>query len=172
MKKLLAAGLLVAVPMLGQAAGAAAGQGQQRVPASDAGSGCGLGSLMFEGNTGVGAHAVAMTTNGSLFNNTFGMSSGTLGCDPEIPVRYRGERVYISANMTRLAEDMSRGQGEILAGLAEMMGIADTDKAAFYRLTQRDFGRIYASESTTVDQVMAALLGSMKSDPSLAKYLG
>lgn len=172
MKKLLATGLLLALPLLGQAAGGAAPQGGQRQQAADAGSGCGLGSLMFEGNSGVGAHAVAMTTNGSLFNNTFGMSSGTLGCDPEIPVRYRGERVYISANMTRLAEDMSRGHGEILAGLAEMMGIAETDKAAFYSLTQRNFGRIYASESATADQVMDALIGTMKADPSLAKYLG
>jgi len=171
MKKMLATGLLLTLPLLAQAGGNPPAAPSQRVPAADAGSGCGLGSLMFEGNTGVGAHAIAMTTNGSLLNNTFGMSSGTLGCDPEIPVRYRGERVYISANMTRLAEDVSRGQGEILAGLAEMMGIADADKSAFYSLTQRNFGRIFPSEAATADQVMGALLATLKADPQLSKYL-
>jgi hypothetical protein len=169
MKKLVATSLLLVAPMLVQAAGAPAPQSHSNV---DAGSGCGLGSLLFDGNSGVGAHAVAMTSNGLLFNNTFGMSSGTLGCDPSLPVRYRGERVYISANMTRLAEDMSRGQGEILAGLAEMMGIAPADKPAFYSLTQRQFDRIYTSEAATSDQVMDALIAAMKGDASLAKYVG
>ena len=171
MKKLIATSLLLISPMLVQAAGTPAGQGNRNT-AVDAGSGCGLGSLLFDGNSGVGAHAVAMTTNGSLFNNTFGMSSGTLGCDSSVPVRYRGERVYISANMTRLAEDMSRGQGEILAGLAEMMGIAAIDKPAFYSLTQRHFDHIYASESTTSDEVMEALVAAMKADSTLSKYVG
>lgn len=166
MKKIIAAGLLLAAPVLVNAAGP-----ETKGAMTDAGSGCGLGSLLFDGNSGVGAHSIAMTTNGFLFNNTFGMSSGTLGCDASQPVRYKGERVYISANMTKLAEDMSRGRGETLAGLAEIMGIAQADKPAFYSATQRHFDRIYSSESVTSDQVMDALVGVLKSDSSLSKYV-
>jgi len=168
MKKLIATSLLLIAPVLAYGAGAPV---SGRSASVDAGSGCGLGTLLFDGNSGVGAHAVAMTTNSFLFNNTFGMSSGTLGCDSSTPVRYRGEHLYISANMTRLAEDMSRGQGEVLAGLAEVMKIAPADKQAFYALTQRNFDRIYTSEAATSEQVVAALVKAMKADGVLAKYV-
>lgn len=167
MKRVLAAGMLLAVPLWVGAAGPAPKSGAM----TDAGSGCGLGSLLFDGNSGVGAHSIAMTTNGFLFNNTFGMSSGTLGCDANQPVRYKGERVYISANMTKLAQDMSRGQGETLAGLAELMGVAEADKPAFYALARTQFERIYAHESVTGDQVTEALVSVMKADPTLSKYV-
>ncbi|QSA97200.1 DUF3015 family protein [Methylococcus sp. EFPC2] len=168
MKRALAAGILLAFPLWAGAAGPAAPRSSAL---TDAGSGCGLGSLLFDGNAGVGAHSVAMTTNGFLFNNTFGMSSGTLGCDSSQPVRYKGERLYISANMTKLAQDMSRGGGETLAGLAELMGVAESDKAAFYALARTHFESIYAHESVTSDQVTDALVGLMKADTVLAKYV-
>ncbi len=170
MKKLITASLLLAAPLMANAAAPAAAAPRSGATA-DGGSGCGLGSLLFEGNTGVGAHSIAMTTNGFLFNNTFGMSSGTLGCDSSQPIRYKGERVYISANMTKLAEDMARGHGETLAGLAELMGIAQADKQAFYAATQQNFDRIYSSEVVTSDQVMDALVGVLKSDSTLSKYV-
>ncbi len=168
MRRIIAAALLLASPVLVNAAGPTAPASRSTM--SDAGSGCGLGSLLFDGNTGVGVHSIAMTTNGLLFNNTFGMSSGTLGCDSTQPVRYKGERVYISANMTKLAEDMSRGRGETLAGLAEVLGIAQADKPAFYAVTQQNFDRIYSSESVTSDQVTEALMMVLKSDATLSKY--
>jgi len=169
MKKIITLSLMLAGPALVNAAGQAAPTGKGAM--ADGGTGCGLGTLWFDGNTGVAAHSIAMTTNGSLFNNTFGMSSGTLGCDSSQPIRYHGERVYIGANMTKLAEDMSRGQGETLAGLSEVMGIAQEDKPAFYALTQKHFDRIYANESVTSDQVADALVQVLKSDPVLSKYV-
>lgn len=172
MRKLLTASLLLVIPLGANAAGPAPkGSTPGRTAMTDAGSGCGLGSLLFDGNSGVGAHSIAMTTNAFLFNNTFGMSSGTLGCDSTQPVRYKGERIYISANMTRLAEDMARGQGETLAGLANLMGIAEGDRPAFYALTHKQFERIYPNESVTSDQVVDALIGVMKADAALAKYV-
>lgn len=169
MKKIIALSLVLAVPALVDAAPIVASSSKPVM--ADGGTGCGLGTLWFDGNTGVAAHSLAMTTNGSTFNNTFGMSSGTLGCDSSLPIRYRGERVYIGANMTKLAEDMSRGQGETLAGLSEVMGIAQQDKPAFYALTQKHFDRIYANESVTSDQVLGALVQVLKSDPVLSKYV-
>jgi hypothetical protein len=138
---------------------------------SDGGTGCGLGSLLFDGNAGIGAHSFAMTTNASLFNNTFGMSSGTLGCDANLPVRYKGERVYISANMTQLAQDMSRGNGETLAGLADVMNISQADKPQFYALTRKHFEQIFSGESVNGDQVLASLVSVLKTDTQLSKYV-
>jgi hypothetical protein len=161
-------GLLLIGPMLAHSTNHVQGAG----PRGDGASGCGWGALLFDGNSGAGAHVLAVTTNGSFGNNTFGLSSGTNGCDAEQPIRYRGGRVYIGANMTKLAEDMSRGSGETLAGLSEVMGIAKEDRPAFYALLKKHFAVIYPRDSVTSDEVMDALIVVMKSDPTLSKYVG
>jgi hypothetical protein len=66
---------------------------------------------------------------------------------------------------------MSRGQGETLAGLSEVMGIAQADKPAFYALTKKHFDLIYPNELVTSDQVMDSLVVVLKSDPALSKYV-
>jgi hypothetical protein len=166
MKKMIALVLLLAAPALVSAApprGAAT--------RGDGAGGCGWGSYLFNGNSGVGAHVLAVTTNGSFGNNTFGLSSGTNGCDANQPIKYKGGQIYISANMTKLAEDMSRGRGETLAGLAETLGIADQDKPIFYSRLKDNFAVIYPHESVTGAEAMNALVVVMKSDPALAKYV-
>ncbi|HUL12803.1 MAG TPA: DUF3015 family protein [Methylococcaceae bacterium] len=170
MTTIIACGFLLTAPLLVNAA-APADAPTRTTTAGDGAGGCGWGSALFDGNSGVGAHIFAMTTNGSFGNATFGMSSGTIGCDPSQPIRYKGGRVYISANMTKLAEDMSRGQGETLAGLSEVMGIAQADKPAFYALTKKHFDLIYPNELVTSDQVMDSLVVVLKSDPALSKYV-
>src|SRR5271170_5520755 len=44
-------------------------------------AGCGLGAMMFQGKDGVVMHVLAATFNSSSGNQTFAMSSGTLGCE-------------------------------------------------------------------------------------------
>ncbi|MGX2041613.1 DUF3015 family protein [Methylocaldum sp. MU1018] len=168
MKKIIAGGLLLIGPVLAHSAPPPQGIG----PAGDGAGGCGWGSLLFDGNSGVGAHVLAVTTNGSFGNNTFGLSSGTNGCNANQTIRYKGGRVYIGANMTKLAEDMSRGNGETLAGLSEVMGIAKEDRPAFYALVKKHFAVIYPRDSVTSDEVMDALIVVMKSDSALSKYAG
>ena len=53
------------------------------VPAAFAGNtaGCGLGSIIFEGQSGVVMNVLAATFNGTSGNQTFGMTSGTSNCD-------------------------------------------------------------------------------------------
>jgi hypothetical protein len=167
MKKLACASLVLAAPLVVNAA-----PPQSTSSRGDGAGGCGWGSLLFDGNSGVGAHIFAMTTNGSFGNATFGMSSGTLGCDPSQPIRYKGGRVYISANMTKLAEDIARGEGETLDGLSEVMGVAAADRPAFNALAKSHFDTLYPNEAVTSDQVMDTLQALLKADPALSKYAG
>ena len=44
-------------------------------------TGCGLGSIIFKGQVGTIPQILAVTTNGSFGTQTFGISSGTSGCD-------------------------------------------------------------------------------------------
>ena len=43
-------------------------------------TGCGLGTMLFDGQQGIAPQVLAVTTNGTSGNQTFGITSGTLGC--------------------------------------------------------------------------------------------
>ena len=133
--------------------------------------GCGLGSIIWEGSDGVPAQVLAATTNGTLGNQTFGISSHTLGCAANGKVM-NPERVamFISPNIDRLAQDMSRGSGETLTSLADVIGIAPADRPAFYAATQKNFERIVPSENVTAGDMTNALFSIMSDDPTLKQY--
>ncbi|WP_374001415.1 DUF3015 family protein [Bdellovibrio bacteriovorus] len=83
-------------------------------------AGCGLGSLVMGSN---GNQILAATTNGTSGNQTFGISTGTLNCQQD-GIFKSGKEVpaFIEVNKVALANDAARGQGETLAGLANLMG--------------------------------------------------
>lgn len=154
MKKIIIAGLMVLTPLAAQAGNSA---------------GCGLGSQLFDGQSGLGPNILAATTNGISGNNTFGMSSGTLGCNQDDTVTAAAD-TFLDANMERVARDMSTGEGEALETLATLMGVEAADKAAFYTVSQSNFKAIFSSEDVSSLEVMASLKAVMSSNAALAKY--
>ena len=117
--------------------------------------GCGLGSMLFAGQQGKGVKILGATTNGTSGNQTFGITFGTLGCDGTGTVT-SSEKIalFIDGNMEQLARDMSKGEGETLATLAEAWGVADQDKAAFNALAQAQFSSVFTSENVTSQTVL------------------
>lgn len=157
MKKLLiAAAIMAAIPVASQAAGRA--------------SGCGVGAMLFDGQTGTAPHVLAATTNGSLFD-TVSMSFGLLGCDTSVTITAASADEFLKDNMDKVAHDMSTGQGEALETLANLLRINDADKATFYTATQKNFNRIFSAENVSSIEVLVSLVGVMKEDKALAKYL-
>ena len=134
-------------------------------------NGCGWGTMVFEGKSGKMNEILAVTTNGTLGNQTFGITSGTAGCDEGATIASAEVQIYASANMDKLARDMAVGQGETLDSLAELMQIEQTDKAKFFALTKQNFDQIYSSENVTTGEMLTALQDLMAKDPALAKYL-
>ena len=51
------------------------------VRAGDTDIGCGPGTKIWDGQTGVAPKALGATTNGSFGLQTFGITFGTLGCN-------------------------------------------------------------------------------------------
>jgi len=49
--------------------------------ASQKNTGCGLGSVIFKGQDALLFQILAVTTNGTSGNQTFGITTGTLNCD-------------------------------------------------------------------------------------------
>jgi hypothetical protein len=134
-------------------------------------TGCGLGSMVFDGQSGVGPQVLAVTTNGTSGNQTFGISSGTLGCTQDGVVQSTQKlSMFTGSNMDKLARDMSVGHGESLETIAELMGIAEEDKSSFFAVSQQNFDKIFSSEDVTAEQVLASLNEVMAQDEKLARY--
>ncbi|MBE9554070.1 MAG: DUF3015 domain-containing protein [Proteobacteria bacterium] len=134
--------------------------------------GCGLGTMAFKGQTGTGPQVMAVTTNGTAGNQTFGISSGTLGCTkngvvdpPQMAAAFTG------SNIDNLARDAARGEGEALESLAELIGVEEQDKSAFFATSKDNFSTIFASENTTAEDVLAAWYGVMAEDDVLQRYV-
>lgn len=132
--------------------------------------GCGVGSKLFDTQKGVAPQVLAVTTNGSTGNQTFGITSGTLGCTQDGLVKSNWKTaMFIDGNREQVARDMSSGSGESLEALSALIGVSDEHKPAFFRVTQENFSSIFRAEAGT-EQVMAALREVLARDPELARY--
>ena len=89
--------------------------------------GCGWGTKAFKGQSGVAPKVLAATTNGSFCNQTFGISSGTAGCNQGGVVKAEARlNMYAGSNIDQLARDMAMGGGESLDTLAQLHGHQST----------------------------------------------
>ncbi len=139
--------------------------------AGDTDVGCGWGTMAFKGQRGVAPKILAATTNSLLGNQTFGISSGTAGCNQGGTVTASARlSMYAAANIDKLASDMAAGQGESLDTLAYLMGIDEAVKPVFFQLTKSHFSQLFPSDAVTAGQMLTTLRGLLASEPQLAKY--
>ena len=132
---------------------------------------CGWGSKMMDGNSGVAAQVMAVTTNTSFSNQTFAITSGTSGCTRDGTVTSEWEiGMFIDGNREALARDSAVGAGEALDALAALIGVADEDRSGFARLSRENFSRIFSAADVGADQVQRNLRQVVAADPVLSKY--
>ncbi|MCB1659827.1 MAG: DUF3015 domain-containing protein [Pseudomonadales bacterium] len=135
--------------------------------------GCGLGTMVWAGQSGLIPKILAATTNGTSGNQTFGITTGTLGCESDGVISSRARLgMFMGTNSERLARDMSVGKGESLDVLANLLNIKAEDKATFFEVSKANFGKIFAPQNQTAGDVLAALQQVMKQDQKLAVYAG
>lgn len=119
--------------------------------------GCGLGHLIFKegAQDKILIQVLAVTTNGTFGNQTFGISSGTLDCKQPVKIasHQKLER-FVADNMDALAQDMAAGRGEAVSTLAELMNVSVDERAAFYTLLQANFNNIYTTASVEYSDVI------------------
>ncbi len=155
MKRLLAVGssLLLAGVLFMPASASAQG-------AYDTNTGCGLGNMLFQeiGQDKLLFQVFAVTTNGTFGNQTFGITSGTLGC--KAPANFvQNEKLerFVADNMDSLAQDIAAGSGESLSTLAELMEVPVDGRAGFYSRLQSGFTEIYTSSSVESADVIEGI---------------
>ncbi len=127
------------------------------VLAQNSNTGCGLGSMVIQDQSSVVMQVLAATTNGISGNQTFGITSGTLGCDkPAKFVSNEHVNTFVASNMDSLATDIANGQGEVIETLAVMMEVED--KAAFAAKLQANFDQIFTAENVSSANVIDNIL--------------
>ncbi|OOE33537.1 MULTISPECIES: DUF3015 domain-containing protein [Salinivibrio] len=158
MKKFIAIAALATLPLSGAAL-------------ADSDIGCGLGTMVFDGQQGKVYKVLGATTNGTSGNQTFGITFGTLGCDGTGTIDSQQKlAMFIDGNMDNLARDIARGEGETLATLSEVWGIKDADKAAFNDVAKQNFASIVTSEQVTSQEVLTNLNTVVAQNDQLAAY--
>jgi hypothetical protein len=86
-------------------------------------AGCGLGSIVFGDKPGM-IQVVAATLNSTGYQ-TFAISTGTSNCG-ESGKSARANQ-FIEVNKVALENDLSRGAGEAIVALSEVMGCKNPD---------------------------------------------
>jgi hypothetical protein len=132
-------------------------------PAKYGPAGCGLGSMIFDHDSGF-TQIFAATTNGTSGNQTFGITSGTSNCDTG-PGSADTAKNFVEANRVALAKDISRGKGATLTSLSELAGCGDA-KAVGKKL-RKSFKHIFRSASVSDAAVGDSVVGVLRSDASL-----
>ncbi len=105
-------------------------------------AGCGLGANLMEGKSGLMYNVFAATTNGTSGNQTFGMTSGTLGCDGEASVA--NSVTFIENNKFALSNDVSKGEGATLDAYLALINAPSANKLVL----KANFAKIFAPENS------------------------
>lgn len=115
-------------------------------------TGCGLGSVLIKDNSSAIMLALQATTNATSGNQTFGITSGTLGCKKTKLVMNERAEEFVASNMDILAKEIARGHGESLDTLAELLLVKD--KAEFSLALQSNYNSIYTSSKVEMADVL------------------
>jgi len=131
-------------------------------------AGCGLGSILFGTQKGV-VQILAATTNGTVYNQAFGTSSGTSNCDSKgWDTAKLEQEQFVSNNFSGLAKEMASGEGEQLTALAGLLGCPTAQQPRFNTVAQRNYETILASDRTTPSEMLTAVKTVMSSDAELS----
>lgn len=125
-------------------------------------TGCGLGSMAWRGQRGIGPQILAVTTNGLFFNQSFGITFGTSGCDPDGRVTGGTQKMvlaFMENNMEQFAMDAAAGRGETLETLA---GILNMDKEVVAQKSQQNFASLFPNQNADALSVSLKFIEIMK----------
>lgn len=138
---------------------------------SPGGDDCGWGNLLFEGQSGLPIHLLATFVNATSGNKTFGMTSGTNGCDTGGRLSYGGDSLLSMGDvMDEFSEDVARGDGETLSAVAIALGIEAQDREHFKHVMHSNFDALFPSESVTAQEVDSTIRQLILQDKVLEKY--
>jgi hypothetical protein len=132
-------------------------------------AGCGLAYLLFaKDNNTQGIQILASTTNNLYGTQSFGITSGTSGCTKDGALAFNREvEVYAAVNLTNLAEEMAKGEGEYVGAFASLLGATDETRPMVLKLFQEKYTVLFPSEETNSIEMLDALKAELSAHPEL-----
>lgn len=130
--------------------------------------GCGVGSMIWKGQSGVVPHVLGATTNG-IASQTVSMTLGLAGCNTNENVQSMA--MLIDARGSAVAADISRGEGENLNAMATALGVAPEDRKEFFKLLQNNFSVIFPNPDTATGEAVEAIVALLEQNDALSKYV-
>lgn len=119
--------------------------------------GCGVGTQIWDGNSGLQFKLLASFTNGLTFQS-ISITFGLLNCDGRGAVTANARaRHFAAISLDRIARDAAVGGGESLDTLAALLEVEEPDRKAFGALAQRHFGELFPSDRVTSDEMLQRL---------------
>jgi len=141
----------------------------------DTGPGCGLGKELWKNYPNAktkGAQILMATTNGSWGTQTFGISTGTLGCSDD--GRWWADQkatMFAELNADALAQEMAQGSGEHLASMATLLGVPQQQHDAFFSMAQGRYATLSSAGDMSGATMVKTLNEGISADPLLAKVV-
>ena len=105
-------------------------------------AGCGLGSMVFQGDQTWWKQVLASSLNGTGMQS-IAITIGTSNCDAPTPFKVTSAHAYVEANRIALANDIARGNGETIVGLSKVYGCEDS--AHFGKALKSNYNTIFAT---------------------------
>lgn len=119
-------------------------------------AGCGLGSMVFAKQKGI-VQIFAGTTNNIIVPQSFAISTGTSNCDAGSQSRRTASvETFVAANRTAFERDVTRGSGDTIAAVGELVGCPNT--AGLGQELQGQFGYLFPAQSSSDRDVSARVL--------------
>ena len=130
--------------------------------------GCGVGAMIWKGQSGIAPHVLAATTNG-MASQTVSMTLGIVGCHTNENVQSMA--MIMESRGAAIAADMSRGQGENLEAMAAALGVEVENRSEFYRVLSGNCNTIFPNSDTTSGEAVSAIVALLEKNESLSKYV-
>lgn len=108
-------------------------------------AGCGLGSMVFADAPGI-VQIFAATTNGTVANQTFGITSGTSNCAQGMQASLVQES-FVAINGSSLSRDAAAGSGEYLSTFQLLMGCEAGAKDDFAASLKDNHAQIFTPDA-------------------------
>lgn len=116
-------------------------------------AGCGLGSVVMGKS---GGQISAATTNGTVYSQFFGITTGTLNCtDDGVALNDREQELFTEANFELIKQEIAQGEGENIYALASLMGCNEGQSEVLST-------QLHAQESSIVSDNPQSLLFSIR----------
>lgn len=132
--------------------------------AGDSSSGCGLGWEVAPKQSLVSSFTRSLVN--STASSTIAMTLGTSGCAKHSIVYNEKQGIhFVESNKMELAVEMAKGQGEFVAGLAEVFGCQNAK--AFGSMVQNKYESVLPNANVSGVELYNNLRNEIKNDSAL-----